>query len=247
MGKVYEQKSGSSSAALKLVGMIFMLVGIGMLIGGGFWLVRDINFIKQADVVQAEITRITERRDSDGDISHTVYVQYEYNGESFSERLSEYSSSMYEGKSIELYIDPQEPSKVRYAKMAYFGAIVFLGMGGIFSVVGFFVMLAYGRSKKKEYTGNVDQEPYGMGHGTGSEVCVYAEVIDCALDNTYNEDEKKPWRLYCRYTDEQLREHYYTSDPIWADGAKYIGRMVPVYVQDDQHYRVYVDALLKES
>lgn len=241
MGKMYVKKSGPS----KLMGIIFMLIGIGMLVVGAFWLVGEINFVKRADVVQAEITRITERRDSDGDSSHTVYVQYEYNGESFSERLSEYSSSMYEGKRIELYIDPQEPSKVRYAKMAYFGAVLFFIMGGIFSVVGFFVMLAGSRSKKAGYADADDSELHGMTEN--DEVCVYAEIIDCAVDYSYSDSEKKPWRLYCRYTDEQRREHYYTSDPIWADGSEYIGRIVPVYVKDDEHYRVYAKALLKES
>lgn len=249
MEKVYRQGNGPVSGTLKLIGVIFTLVGIGLLIGGSFWLVRDINFVKQADVVQAEITKITERRDSDGDISHTVYVEYEYNGERFFEKLSEYSSSMYEGKRIELYIDPQAPSEVRYARMAYFASILFFIMGGVFSVVGFVIMRAYSRSRKNEYMDTHGREmnstaEYGS---SGAEACIYAEIIDCALDNTYSEDERKPWRLYCRYADEQLREHYYTSDPIWTDGSKYIGRIVPVYVQDDEHYRVYVEALLKES
>lgn len=245
MGNAYIQRKGS----LKLFGMVFMLVGIGMLLGGGFTVVRDRNFVAQADMVQAEITKITEYADSDGDVSHTVYVQYEYNGQFFSSRLSEYSSSMYVGKSIELYINPQAPSEVRYARMVYFGSAMLLIMGGIFFVVGFCVLLAYSRSRKREYTDYDDKAPYSAaGYGAVSaEACVYAEIIDCALDYTYNDSEKKPWRLYCRYTDEQLREHYYTSDPIWTDGKKYIGRMVPVYVQDEEHYRVYAEALSKES
>ena len=245
--KMYRRRSRLSPKASMLVGVIFGIVGLCMLVGGLFWLVNERDFLERAEIIDAEITRIYTSVDSDGDRSHSVYVEYVYRGVSYSERLSEYSSSMTEGKEIQLYIDPENPTRIRYTNMAYFGPVFLMSMGVLFLTMGVIFTWFFAKKVKMQRENSYSENESGnIGHTNDGKTCIYAEIYDCTLDNTY-EGEKKPWRLHCRYVDEQQREHYYSSAPMWEDGRKYIGRMVPVYVQDEEHYQVYTEALSEKS
>ena len=100
------KKDNRGNGFLALFGGIFALVGLGLLIGGIIWFTSTKKFISNADVVSATITEIDTYRDRDGDYHHSVFVAYEYAGRNYDVYLPEYSSSMYEGKKINVYVDP---------------------------------------------------------------------------------------------------------------------------------------------
>ena len=63
-----------------LFSSVFLFIGLGLLAGAVFWTYYASMFKKQAVEIPAEIAAIEAYRNSDGDISHQVYVNYEYDG-----------------------------------------------------------------------------------------------------------------------------------------------------------------------
>ena len=84
-----------------VMGMIFFLVGLGLVFGGVKYTISTKEKISESEVIMGEITEINTWYDSDGDSHHDVFVEYEYDGKEYDRELNSYSSSMYEGKEIE--------------------------------------------------------------------------------------------------------------------------------------------------
>lgn len=62
--------------------------------------------------VEATITDIAEWEDSDGDTHYDVYICYSYGEKQYKTEYSKYSSSMYEGQTISVKIDPENPDEL---------------------------------------------------------------------------------------------------------------------------------------
>ena len=98
-----------------VIGIIFFAVGIFIAVLGN-------KFKRNAVEVNAVISEIESYRDSDGEISHNVYVSYSYNGRDYKDiELNEYGSNMYEGKEILIMIDPDSPRSLRTNLGIYLG------------------------------------------------------------------------------------------------------------------------------
>ena len=96
---------------------------------------------------KATITRIEEELSptydaSDGlgpeDYNYTVFVKYEYNGETYSEKeYGNYDSSMKEGDTVVLYVNPDEPDDFMSDPSGGFTfvivgiVIILVGVGGL--------------------------------------------------------------------------------------------------------------------
>lgn len=224
------KKDNRGNGFLALFGGIFALVGLGLLIGGIIWFTSTKKFISNADVVSATITEIDTYRDSDGDYHHSVFVAYEYNGRNYDVYLPEYSSSMYEGKKISVYVDPDNPGKVRGKSMAYLGPIMLMGMGGVFSAIGlpiFFVGIKK-QGKKKRLLAEGERR-YATIVGSGrTNVKIngrYLHYVDCEYQDPYS-------GMKYLYRGGQLRE-----DPYHLMGVQ-----VPVYVDRNDPSQYYVAA-----
>lgn len=224
------KKDNRGNGFLALFGGIFALVGIGLLIGGLFWLTSTKKFISNAEVVSATITEIDSYRDSDGDYQYRVFVAYEYGGRDYDVALSEYSSSMYEGKVISVYVDPDNPGRVRGKSMAYFGPIMLMGMGGLFSAIGLPIMIVglKKQSKKKRLLAEGERR-FATIVGSGrTQIKVngrYLHYVDCEYQDPYS-------GMKYLYRGGQLRE----------DPYHLMGMQVPVYVDRNDPSKYYVAA-----
>lgn len=126
-----------------IVGSIFMLVGIIMLVVAFFIYKDSTRFYKTAEKTEATIEYIDKYREYNSTSKknktrHDVYISYYTSeGEYYDNvRISYYSSSMKEGKSITVYYDPDDPSDVRVKAGSNFAIWILLGMGGIFTLIG---------------------------------------------------------------------------------------------------------------
>lgn len=224
------KKDNRGNGFLALFGGIFALVGMGLLIGGIIWFTSTKKFISNADVVSATISEIDSYRDSDGDYHYRVFVAYEYNGRNYDVYLPEYSSSMYEGKKINVYVDPDNPGKVRGKSMAYLGPIILMGMGGVFSAIGLPIMIAglKKQSKKKRLLAEGERR-YATIVGSGrTNVKIngrYLHYVDCEYQDPYS-------GMKYLYRGGQLRE----------DPYHLMGMQVPVYVDRNDPSQYYVAA-----
>ncbi|MDY3792131.1 MAG: DUF3592 domain-containing protein [Oscillospiraceae bacterium] len=120
-----------------LIGVIFFLFGVVFLIVPIVSVAGWEDFKKDAVPVTATISDIRTHtsRSSNGKrrTYHDVYVEYEYEGESYYEELDHYSSGMREGDEVEMLIDPNNPSKNRSEPYLFSGIMAAIGLifGGI--------------------------------------------------------------------------------------------------------------------
>ncbi len=214
-----------------MIRIIFGIIGLGLMIGGIIFLVNRINYMDNAVVIEAEITDIESYRDSDGDRHHTVYVTYEYEGKEYEDiRLSEYSSSMQEGKTIEIYIDKTDATDVHTKSMFYFGPIMLMGMGGIFVLVAVIFIIV--SAKKKNRIKKLVNEG----------VKIYGEVQGGFVDNTYTYNGRHPYKFNCVYHDQYSGQPVIcTSDRTWEQPDFHIGKQVLIYVDKNDRSNYYVD------
>lgn len=213
---------------------IFGLAGIGMLIGGFFWLTNSLEFKKDAVEVIAEISDIESYRDSDGDTHHKVFINYEFDGETYTDvRLSEYNSSMYVGKEITILCRADQPGRTMTTTGIYLGSGILLGMGLIFALVGIVpivVGLVKGSRQKKLLTN---------GH------ILYATVDEIAWNTSYSVNGKHPYVIYCSYRDEYKDITYrFKSNNLWSVPSLVfpVGSTITVHVDPNDYSKHYVNA-----
>lgn len=208
------------------VGLIFMAVGILQVFAGS-------RFRQRAVEVRAVISSIERYRDSDGDISHRVYVSYSYGGNRYEDvRLGEYSSGMREGGEIELMIDPDNPENARTGFGIVFLPAVFGGMGLIFACVGLIPLVMMG--KKAAATKKLIQ--------AGS--YIYAVVESINYNTGYTVNGQHPYVVYCTYRDDYRDITYrFKSDNIWTNPQSVItpGSEIKIFVDGQNYEKYHVD------
>lgn len=185
-------------AIFAIVGLIFAIIGIVCLISGQ-------QFKKTAIKIDGIITEIDTYRDSDGDTRHRTYVTYDYDGTQYDNiSLGSYSSGMYEGQTLELLCDPNNPGRVRTTGSNYLLFGIFFGMGLTFMLIGGIPILISIRKRSKHkkllQTGRV-----------------LSAVIEDMQENTnYSVNGRHPYIIYCTYTDEFTGITYrFKSDNLW--------------------------------
>lgn len=123
---------------------VVLLFGIAFLVGF-LALNKKIpeNFVEtEAKIVkiQKELSPTADETDglNDDDYEYTVFVEYSYEGETFSEvEYPKYSSSMKEGDTVKLFVNPEKPSEFMADKSGEIGFIIagivaiLIGAGGL--------------------------------------------------------------------------------------------------------------------
>lgn len=132
-----------------IIGGVFSLVAVIMLLVSVGTRISWNSFKKTAVSVTAEITDIQVRRERSHSSSnsrnttttyHDVYVEYDYNGQHYSEKLGYYYSGMAKGDEITILIDPNDPTRsmadpgIATAVCLIF-VFVFGGIGAAFLIV----------------------------------------------------------------------------------------------------------------
>ena len=222
-----------------LFSSVFLCIGLGLLVGAAFWMHSASMFKKQAIEIPAEIVAIETYRNSDGDVSHQVYVNYEYGGKQYEmAALNSYSSSMYEGKEITLYCDAEHSGKIQEKSLLYMGPIIFMIMGIIFTTVGAGILIGFLR------------QPLLERKLKKNSMVLYATVTDIKYDTSFTVNGENPFVIYCNWKDEYQDITYrFKSKGIWSDPSDYfpVGSTIPVRVnpKDYSQYMVDVEAMEK--
>lgn len=227
------RKNKKYEKILILVPSVFLIAGICMFIWGIGWLISALQFKATGVKISGEITRIDSAYDDDGDEHFSVFVSYEYNGERYEDvRINSYSSSMYEGKEISLYCDPDKPRHIQASSMLYFPPIFLLVMGSLFSLVGGRVTISaiissLNRKRIKEQG-----------------ISIYATVEEIEYDTNTIVNGKHPFTIYCTYRDEYKDVTYrFRSKSLWSDPSAVfpVGSTIEVKVDANDYSKYYVN------
>jgi hypothetical protein len=211
---------------------VFLAAFVIMAVCGivGLFMVK--SFIEGAVEVNGKISKIESSIDpADGETTYTAFATYTYEGETYNNiKLSSYTSSMYEGKSIELYIDKSDPQNAKVKSFIYIGPIICFGLGVVFAAV-FALMLGL-------IVGEKNQKRKIVQNGRK----VIAQVQAYVIDTTITVKSKHPYRLDCVYTDELSGQPVICrSDIVWESPEEYMGKYVAVYVDKKYPSRYVVD------
>ncbi len=211
---------------------IFIIVGLFIVALAIFLNIQNSKFMENAIETTAEITKITTSHDSDGDVSHSVQVIFYVDGKEYGGKLGYYSSDMYEGKTVKIYYEAQNPNNFK-SDSSNIASFIMIPFGGIFFAVGCFILYRGIKSsslkKLKEYGRRVD-----------------AKIDDVSLNTSYSVNSRHPYIIDCSYFNEiEDKVYSFTSQNIWTNiqpiiDAKNI-TTIPVYIDENDSSKYFVD------
>lgn len=216
-----------------ILSVVFFIIGAGIMVLGVYIQIDSRSFQKEAVKASAKITEINERRDSDGDIVHDVYVAFTVDGERYSGALGEYSVGMREGGITTVYYKPDNPGNFRGPSSGFLGLII-TGFGLIFFLVGglqvFFKI-------KNRISANKLLE-------TGRRVD--ANIDSVTYNYSYRVNGRHPMVIQCTYVDPFSRKVFtFQSENLWFNAEAVIQSAglatMPVYMDEAKPSRYYVD------
>lgn len=224
-------KIRGTEGTTNLLGIVFLLVGVIMIVASVCTFVAEKKFEAKAETTTAVITEIDTYTTGSGDdrtTHHDVYVEYRVDRQVYNGMLNTYTSSMYEGKEIEVMYDPENPGNVRVSN--YIAPIILIFMGLIFGGVGgglFFANVA-ASGKRKKLLENGDRVT-----GTITNVITVTNV---------RINGRHPFKAEVEVVDPYTSEKYlYSSKQIMDDIYYMVGSTVDVYVDRDDKSKYYVD------
>lgn len=204
----------------KILGTVFTVLGVLLLAAGLVEVLFVLHFKSHAVKTDALVT----------EVNMGTEVHYTYEGQEYTAWTSAYSSEIRKGSRVAVYVDMDDPQHVKLASLLYLSTIVLCSIGVPFTIVGVVFLLIVGRkSRNKKRL---------MASGRK----IFAEVTGGSLNPYYTLNNRHPWKLDCRYTDEGTGNTYlYSSGNIFVDPQTYVGRLVAVYVDPADPSRYYVD------
>ncbi len=208
---------------------IFAIIGGLLLLAGIVIGYFSIRFHAEAVPLKAKITSIETYREQ----NERVYVSYIYENQEYKDiALGGYSSSMYEGEEITLYINPQNPRDAKSKLDLWIAPAVFVGMGIIFSLVGWIPLLWKRRKKRKKQ--------WLRENGT----VLYGVVEGSDWNTFYSVNGRHPFVIYCTYTDDFDGTTYrFKSENLWFDPEAQFpaGTPIKIYVNREDYSSYFVD------
>lgn len=235
-----KQKKNNSSSAEWLLGLIFFLVGVGIMCIGVAVHISDQKFKETAKTTPATITEIERYTTGTGSkrkTHHRVYVTYEVDGKRYEDvRLGTYTSGMYEGKVIDLYYDEDEPGNVRYISNFPTVLVIMLFMGGIFALVGGSLLVYTIKKSLKRKRLLQNGKPLS------------AIMEDMIVVTTRKTNGVHPRQLICYYDDVFSGNRYlFRSEDYYGHDDFYMGGTVTVYVNPTNYQDYFVDLSTAQS
>lgn len=223
----------SGKTVKKLIGVLFIIVGIIIFIIGNQCRKDDILFRKNAIKTNAVIEKINRYPTSDDDYRYDVIVSFEVNNKKYSGSLNSWNSSMYEGKEVTIYYDKNDPNKFK-SDLSNLLLFVAFGMGIVFFLVGFILLLVEIINKIK-YN-------YLLKNG----IRIEAKIEDIYINEHIYIAGKHPYILVCTSVDKKNNKIYsFKSENIWFDIKSLVQSFnitfVPVIVLKDNYKKYVVD------
>ncbi len=96
----------------------------------------------------------------------------------------------------------------------------------------------------------IDLRKLGTRRRVKGDYFVYAKITKSFIDYNYRVQGQNPYRVECRYTDEELQQTYmFTSNPIWENPQRYVGQSVKLYCKKGfgGKYHVAVEELMEQD
>jgi len=224
----------------RLVGGIFLLIGLIFLPIAGFLFLQDARFAGNAATGDGQVLRFDSvtTRDSDGyrTTSHRAVISFtDHNGrrQEFREQVNTSPPRFSVGDKVTVLYDPANPAAARVDDFwaRKFLPTMFLALGGIMAVVG--AIFLTGDMKRGRKVARLKQ----MGQP------IEADFLEVFQDRFISINHKNPFRVAVQAPDpvtDALRR--FESAPIWVDPTRQLtGRKVSVLIDPARPKDYHVD------
>ena len=215
------KKSAKEYLVEKVLGISFFAAGMVLMILALVFAWHSCNIQKSSEKVAGTIIH---------NYGNSVEVSYTYEGRAYETILSEYSSSMHTGDEIALYVNKENPTKVRTEMLLFLVTYIFGGISIPFLIIGlvFLLVLRAKKNKKRNLLQNGRM--------------VEAVVTGGMINYNVRVNNRHPWKLECRFEDTFTGATYlFSSNNIWKDPFLYVGQNVKVYLDRENPKKYYVD------
>lgn len=216
-----KKKSTKEYWVEKVMGLSFLTAAVALMVVALVFALHSFSVQKNAERVTGTITET---------YSKGISVSYTYEGEDFETNLSEYSSSMRTGDEIILYVNKENPTKVRTEMLLFLITYILCGVSIPFLIMGivFLLVLKAKQNKKQNLLQNGRM--------------VEAVVTGGQINYNVQVNNRHPWKLECKYEDPYTGATYlFSSNNIWKDPFLYVGQSVKVYMDRENPRKYYVD------
>ncbi len=173
-----------SKAGGYLFALIFILFGIGMIIGG-ITLYSNMQDTYGYASVEGQISRIdVQRRQTTGKTkySYTPYVKYVVDNVTYETSLNYYTSTMHQGDSITIYYNENNPNDIKVNEGSILVLVSLSVMGFIFFIAGVVVFWVF-----KRQSGQPDNELIISDNSSSS-----GFVMNTAFDSFHRNNDMQP-------------------------------------------------------
>ena len=212
---------------------IFAFLGILSIILGVSTLISSGASKASREQIAAEITTISQQKNSEGELSYFVLVDYKFDGVEYKDvSLGVYTASMHEGKQIDILVNPKVPMDIKIVAQDTIDGVGGIFMGVIFALVGIVPLIFMYKGKQR--IKNLLETGY----------YVYAKVDRLEKNYGYSRNRQHPYMAYCTYEDETTGKKYkFQSPPMWKnpDPVIQVGTRLKVYVERNNYANYYVD------
>lgn len=205
----------------KAMGLSFLAAAIALMVVALVFALHSFGVQKNSERVTGTITDTYAKG---------ISVAYTYEGETFETDLSEYSNGMRAGDEIALYVNKENPTKVRTEMLLYLITYILCGVSIPFLIIGIVFLLVL-RAKK-----NKKQDLLQNGR------MVEAVVTGGQINYNMQINNRHPWKLECQYKDTFTGAVYlFSSNNIWKDPFLYVDQTIKVYMDKENPRKYYVD------
>jgi len=213
------------------MGLLFFVIGI--------IISSVLGNVNKDDYVEVKATIRDIERFGD---KHHVYLDYQYDGDSYEDvRYNVYSSTMYVGKEINVKVNKYNPSEIYMGNLKYIFLFAFCGFGILFGAIGG-IPLAIIR-KKIIHLKKLKE--------TGRPIWGTIEEVGINRSVTYNG--AHPKYFVVKYEDDSIvtATSHYKSAGFYLNGdtSGFIGKNIKIYVnpQNPADYAVDLESLVVED
>lgn len=221
---------------LRLLGMIFGLIGAGLLIGAFVLYGNAQSFKSSAVLTEGTVVDLVYAPSSDGGGGYRPIVRFlTREGEEIEyESNTSSSPAAYDvGEVVGIYYDPANPNDAMIDGFLdqYLAPLILGSVGGIFFIIGGGLLLAQllGRRKRERLM------------GSGRRITAQIEGVD--LDTTLTVNGRHPYKVTAQWLNPDTGQlHVFRSDGIWFDPSDHLpGETIDVLIDPSDPKKYHVD------
>jgi len=226
------KRKGIVVKKLIFIKYLFLLIGLGMLVGSFFLYQNTVSFLETAIKADGVVVDLVRSRNSDS-TTYAPTVRFKTNRGNTIEFTSTTSSnppSYSVGEKVEVLYEPSQPhsAKINSFFSVWGGAVIVCGLGTVFFVVGFAIIIASIRKAKKK--------DYLLQHG----VRIYSQFQSVSKNTSMKVNGRNPYIIISQWQDPTTKKmHVFESDNIWFNPEDHIHKdtiMVYIEPKNPAHY-----------